>query len=123
MVEGHRYRLHLIISPRGEAAAFAAVASLSKAVVMPFVMLKRNWPGNFRRTIIIGKKGKETKKVLEFSPGLPVDLTAAEVEALRPDIGIALLPVDFDEKGRPRVITDEVVPEETEPANEPAQIN
>jgi hypothetical protein len=123
MVEGHRHRLHLILSPRGEAAAFAAVASLLKAVVMPFVMLKRNWPGNFRRTITIGKKGKETKKVLEFSPGLPVDLTAAEVEALRPDIGIALLPVDFDEKGRPRVITDEVVPEETEPANEPAQVN
>jgi hypothetical protein len=90
---------------------------------MPFVMLKRNWPGNFRRTITIGKKGKETKKVLEFSPGLPVDLTAAEVEAIRPDIGIALLPVDFDEKARPRVITDEVVPEETEPANEPAQVN
>ena len=123
MVEGHRYCLHLILFPRGEAAAFAAVASLSKVVVMPFVMLKRNWPGNFRRTITIGKKGKETKKVLEFSPGLPVDLTAAEVEALRPDLGIALLPVDFDEKGRPRVITDEVVPEETEPANEPAQVN
>jgi hypothetical protein len=119
MVEGHRHCLHLILPPLGEAAVFTAVASLLKAVVMPFVMLKRNWPGNFRRTITIGKKGKETKKVLEFSPGVPVDLTAAEVEALRPDIGIALLPVDFDEKNRPRVITDEVVPEETEPADEP----
>jgi hypothetical protein len=119
MVEGHRHCLYLICLPRGEATVFTAVASLLKAVVMPFVMLKRNWPGNFRRTITIGKKGKETKKVLEFSPGVPVDLTAAEVEALRPDIGIALLPVDFDEKARPRVITDEVVPEETEPTNEP----
>lgn len=88
------------------------MASLLKAVVMPFVMLKKNWPGNFRRTITIGKKGKETKKVLEFSPGVPVELTAQEVEAVRADIGIALQPIEFDEKARPRVITDEVVAEE-----------
>ena len=83
-----------------------------KAVVMPFVMLKKNWPGNFRRTIKVGKKGKETEKVLEFTPGEPVELTAQEVEALRSDIGVSLQPVEFDEKARPRVITDEVVPEE-----------
>jgi hypothetical protein len=52
---------------------------------MPWVMLKKNWPANFRRTITTGKRSKE---------------------------------VNFDEKARPRVITDEVVPEETEPANE-----
>jgi hypothetical protein len=85
---------------------------------MPFVMLKKNWPANFRRTITTGKKGKEVKKTFEFSPGVPVDLTAAEVEALRSDIGVALVPVDFDEKNRPRVITDDVTPEETEPTNE-----
>jgi hypothetical protein len=79
-----------------------------KAAIMPFVMLKRNWPGNFRRTITSGKKGKETKKVLEFSPGVPVELTPAEVEALRSDIGPALQPIEFDEKARPRVISDEV---------------
>lgn len=86
-------------------------------------MLKKNWPGNFRRTIKTGKKGKEVESVLEFSPGVPVDLTPAEVEALRSDIGVALVPVDFDEKARPRVITDEVVPEETEPSNEPKPAN
>ena len=90
---------------------------------MPFVMLKRNWPGNFRRTITTGKKGKENKRVLEFMPGVPVDLSAAEVEALRSDIGVVLVPVDFDEKNRPRVITDEVLPEETEPVNEPKPVN
>jgi hypothetical protein len=90
---------------------------------MPWVMLKKNWPANFRRTITTGKKGKEVKSTLEFSPGVPVDLSAAEVEALRSDIGVALVPVDFDEKARPRVITDEVVPEETEPANEPKPAN
>jgi len=94
------------------------VASVFESCVMPFVMLKKNWPANFRRTITTGKKGKETKRVFEFLPGIPVDLTAAEVEALRSDIGVALVPVDFDEKNRPRVITDEVIPEEAESTNE-----
>ena len=91
---------------------------------MPFVMLKRNWPGNFRRTITIGKKGKETKKVLEFSPGVPVELTAQEVDALRSDIGPALQPIEFDEKARPRVISDEVeVDEPAEQSIEPQPVN
>ena len=91
---------------------------------MPFVMLKKNWPANFRRTIANGKKGKETKRVLEFTPGVPVELTAAEVDALRSDIGVALQPVEFDEKARPRVITDDVVADEsTEPSIEPQPVN
>lgn len=91
---------------------------------MPFVMLKRNWPANFRRTISIGKKGKEIKKQLEFSPGVPVELTAAEVEALRSDIGVALQPIEFDEKARPRVISDEVeVDEPAEQSVEPQSVN
>lgn len=95
-----------------------------KAVYMPFVMLKRTWPGNFRRTITIGKKGKETKRVLEFSPGVPVELTPSEVDALRSDIGVALQPVEFDEKARPRVISDEVeVDEPAEQSIEPQPVN
>lgn len=91
---------------------------------MPFVMLKRNWPANFRRTISIGKKGKEIKRQLEFSPGVPVELTAAEVEALRSDIGVALQPIEFDEKARPRVISDEVeVDEPAEQSVEPQSVN
>ena len=100
------------------------MASLLKAVYMPFVMLKRTWPGNFRRTITIGKKGKETKRVLEFSPGVPVELTPSEVDALRSDIGVALQPVEFDEKARPRVISDEVeVDEPAEQSIEPQPVN
>jgi hypothetical protein len=76
---------------------------------MPFVMLKKNWPGNFRRTI----GPPQDRRQLEFAPGVPVDLTAAEVDMLQADIGIALMPVDFDEKARPRVITDDVIAEET----------
>lgn len=101
-----------------------AVASLLKADNMPSVMLKKTWPANFRRTITTGKKGKETKRVLEFRPGVPVELTAAEVEAVRADIGVALQPIEFDEKARPRVISDEVdVDEPAEQSIEPQSAN
>lgn len=101
-----------------------AVASLLKVLFMPSVMLKKNWPGKFRRTITIGKKGKETKRVLEFVPGVPVELTAAEIEAVRPDIGVALQPIEFDEKARPRVISDEVeVDEPAEQSVEPQPVS
>jgi hypothetical protein len=72
---------------------------------MPFVMLRANWPAAFRRTIISGG-GKVT---LEFKPGVPVDLTPSEISGVQADIGVALVPVEFDEKARPRVITDDVV--------------
>lgn len=62
-----------------------------------------------------------------FTRGVPVELTPAEVESLRKDIGPALVPVEFDEKARPRVITDDVVPDEElvkEPSvNEPQPVN
>lgn len=76
---------------------------------MPFVMLRKNWPGTFRRTIN-AKSG--CKVQLIFEPGTPVDLTTHEIECLRSDIGVALMPVEFDEKARPRMITEDVVPEE-----------
>lgn len=100
------------------------MASLLKVLFMPSVMLKKNWPGNFRRTIKIGKKGKEVTQVLEFTPGVPVELTPAEIEAVRADIGVALQPIEFDEKARPRVISDEVeVDEPAEQSVEPKPVN
>lgn len=75
---------------------------------MPHVMLKRSWPGNFRRTVTEKVRGKDVSRTLEFSPGVPVDLSPAEVDLLRSDIGLALEPVDLDFKARPRVITDDV---------------
>ncbi len=87
-------------------------------------MLKPNWPGNFRRTIKTGKKGKEVARLVEFTANTPVELTAAEIEAIKSDIGAALVPIEFDEKARPRVITDdvsvaeeEVKADESKPAN------
>jgi hypothetical protein len=94
---------------------------------MPYVMLKKNWPGKFRRTITTRKKGKEVRRQLKFTPGEPVELTAAEVDALRSDIGPALQPVEFDEKARPRVITDDVIPDDAQPEeqrkHEPEPVN
>lgn len=58
-----------------------------------------------------GKKG-QTKVVKTFVRGVPVELTSAEVDLLRGDIGPALVPVEFDAKGRTRIITDAVVPDE-----------
>ncbi len=81
---------------------------------MPFVMLRSNWPNTFRRTVTL----KGQKQTLEFRPGVPVDLTPVEISALQPDIGIALMPVEFDEKARPRVITEDVVAEELQPEPE-----
>jgi len=86
-------------------------------------MLKRDWPGSFRRTITSKVKGKEVRKTLEFSPGVPVDLTPSEVEALRSDIGAALHPTELDDKARPRIITDEVSVDETVIADEPQSTN
>lgn len=88
-------------------------------------MLKKDWPRTFSRTIVTGKKGKEIKRSLTFVPGVPVELTKNEVDALRFDIGVALQPIEFDEKSRPRIITDEVVgvDESLEPIIEPQSAN
>lgn len=124
MVERCSLHVHLIRSLADEATV-SRRWPLFWNMAMPFAMLKKNWPGTFRRTITIGKKGKETKKQMVFEPGVPVELSSAEAEALRPDIGIALVPIEFDEKARPRVITDDVIPEseEVETPNEPQSSN
>lgn len=71
---------------------------------MPEVMLKRGWPGSFQRTITVGKKTTR----IRFEPGEPVELDSKQVEAIKADIGVALMPCERDSKGRPRFIDDEV---------------
>ena len=75
---------------------------------MAHVMLKRDWPGKFRRTIRSGRDGRGKPVLLEFEPGVPVDLKAHEIKQLEPEIGVCLEPVEMDDKQRPRIITDEV---------------
>ena len=72
---------------------------------MPLVMLRRDWPANFRRTVTIGKKSMS----YEFVPGIPVELDGRTIEAMKRDIGKALLPCEVDERGLARVITDDVI--------------
>lgn len=55
------------------------------------LMLKRDWPGAFRRTV----NGQR----LSFLPGEPVDLPEEQKLALAEDIGPALVPCD--EQGKP----------------------
>lgn len=75
---------------------------------MPFVMLKKGWPGTFTRTIKTKVKGRESVDRKTFRPGEPIDLSPAEIEAVRSDIGVSLMPIEFDNKGRTRLITDAV---------------
>ena len=54
-------------------------------------MLRNNWPGNFRRAGIV------------FEPGKAVALSKKQYEAVKGDIGSALVEVEIDDLGRPRV--------------------
>ena len=72
---------------------------------MPLVMLRRDWPANFRRTVTISKKSMS----YEFVPGVPVELDGRTIEAMKRDIGKALLPCEVDERGLARIITDDVI--------------
>jgi hypothetical protein len=66
-----------------------------------FLMLKKNWPGTFQRTIR-GQDGVALR-VVEFSPGVPVEITdQTEIDVLSKDVGPALLEVKVDKKGLPR---------------------
>lgn len=71
---------------------------------MAEVMLKRDWPAAFRRTVGTGRSLVR----MVFEPGVPVEVNQKQFESLKADIGIALLPCERDEKGRARAITDAV---------------
>ena len=69
---------------------------------MPLVMLKRDWPGTFRRTI--KRKDGSVVRRAEFTPGAPTEVTDEEFNLLEPDIDVALFEVRLDAKHRPRII-------------------
>jgi len=74
------------------------------------VMLRRNWPGTFNRSIR-DKNGK-IKKTISFEPGVPVDLTEAELKAVSGDIGNSLQLVEIDKAGGARVVVSDKEREE-----------
>lgn len=84
----------------------------TKTKFVTAAMARNNWPGDFKRSVFEWKEDKKSGKpvrgkmleTLVFSPGVPVQLTAEQFEAVKGDIGNALVEVEFDEKNRPRVI-------------------
>lgn len=75
---------------------------------MPEVMLSRDRQNPFRRTVPV--KGGKTR-VIEFHPGVPVDLKPGEVESLQREIGTILMPIMRNERGQPRFIREYTVSE------------
>lgn len=70
---------------------------------MPHVMLKKNWPGVFHRSVRT-QKGELVKR-LAFAPGEPVELDELELAAVSADLRKKILvPVNLDAKRRPRVL-------------------
>jgi hypothetical protein len=79
---------------------------------MPEVMLAPEWQNKFRRTLQLGK-GRS--RVMEFEPGVPVELSANEIDLLKSDIGKALHPVMRSASGKPKVLSEnDVASEETD---------
>lgn len=70
---------------------------------MPLVMLRRDWNGTFRRTVT---STDGTSRVLQFSPGEVVEISAAEVPSLTFDLGRALQPVEWSAEKRKHVAID-----------------
>lgn len=89
---------------------------------MPLVMLKRNWPSHFRRTL--RAPDGSVSRVLEFAPGEMHDVTAEELAQLADDLGAALQPCQADDKGRPKPVdlTYEEVIGQAVAASEPDQL-
>lgn len=81
------------------------------------VILKPTWPGTFRRAVR-DADGRPIK-TLEFALGQPVLLSEAELEAVKGDMGKALVWAALDEDGKPlpkpdyrRNRAESLVPEE-----------
>lgn len=55
---------------------------------MPLVMLKKTWPGGFRRNV--RDVGGKIVRTLEFLPGEPLDVPPEDCTAIAADIGKAL---------------------------------
>ena len=71
------------------------------------VMLRRDWPGTFSRSVREKKDPKKIKKTLSFEPGIPLELTDTELKLVEKQIGVNLFVVEIDESGRARqVISD-----------------
>ena len=72
----------------------------------------------FRRTI----QRKRKPVQLVFNPGEPVEVSAKEVVQLQKDLGHGIVPVEFDERDKPRAIFDEVTAVDDLPVDDVADV-
>ena len=90
------------------------------------LVLRPTWPGHWHRAVR-DPKGN-VLRILQFTPGVVYDLDGDDLAAVKADIGITLLPVEYREgpegnKERPRIMVDGVaqaVTHERATAPEPA---
>jgi hypothetical protein len=75
------------------------------------VVLRENWPGQFRRTVIIGKVPSQ----LVFSPGEPVEIDPRTARLIEKDIGQALRFCKVRENGKIELIDRQSESESNEP--------
>ncbi len=79
---------------------------------MPLIQLRRDWPGNFRRSVIAEKK---VVRVLEWSPGEILELAEGpELDAVAKDLGKSLQEVVFSTVLGKHVRKDACPPEPVE---------
>lgn len=83
------------------------------------VMLKRDWPGKFHRSVFEKTVDKSTGKTVEkfikqlvFEPGIPLQLDAQEYKSVKDDINKALVEVSVDAQGIARVVMSDKEREE-----------
>jgi hypothetical protein len=73
------------------------------------LQLKKNWLGPFRRSVR-DEDGNQVE-LLKWTPGQVVDVTDEQLEFVLNDIGLSLIEVELDDKGRPRPVGAEPVAE------------
>lgn len=90
---------------------------------MPVVMLKKDWPGLFRR-VIRDDEGKAVvpERVIEFAPGEAVEVEDSDMPSLLPDVELGTLRLNPLLKIRKAdAAKAEQAAKEPEPTSEPSE--
>jgi hypothetical protein len=83
------------------------IVAKKKSDSVAVVMLRSDWPGDFRRSVF-GSDGNR-KEFIMFEPGVPVELNQEAADAIADDIGnaIVLAEVTYDNKRKKsKVVAD-----------------
>lgn len=78
---------------------------------MPLVMLKKDWPGTFRRNV--RDAAGAITETLKFEPGVPEEVPYDKLPAIAGDLFKSLFPITLN-NGKPVEIEESVFREEIE---------